>query len=97
MCHHSTPRRSSQGIGGVLYGGPLSLPPRGTDVGSEEERPAGGGGPGRDNHRGPSPRCASTATGDKVWGLADSVAVHVERYRARCAGMLRCPLPEIWP
>ena len=56
LCHHRTPHRGSQGLGGITYGRPLGLPPRGTDGSLEAEHTACRGGPGGDHFRGPSPR-----------------------------------------
>ena len=96
MCHHRTPRHSAQGPGGVLDGGPLSLPSRGKDGGAEAERPAGGGGPGKDLSGGPGPRRMLTATADKDGVMADSAAIHGKWDGTGCAGMVRCPITTIW-
>ena len=40
---------------------------------------------------------AHAATADKDGVLADGAAVHGKREINGCAGMARCPLPEIWP
>ena len=83
-----TPRHSTQGPGGVLDGKPLGLPLRGSYGGLAAEHTTGGGGPGRDHRRGPSPRCTSTLTGDKDRGLSDGVALHGEWDRAGDTGMV---------
>ena len=97
LCRHRTNRRSAQGPGGVLDGGPLRLPPRGKDGGAEAECPAGGGGPGGDLSGGPGPRRTSTVMGEEDRVMADGEAVHGKGDRTGCAGMVRCPLPAIWP
>ena len=63
----------------------------------EAERPASGGGPDRDHIGGPCPRHTSTSTGDEDGGMADGAVVYGKRDRTGCAGMVICPLPEIWP
>ena len=85
--HHMTPRRSSQGLCVVPDGGPLGLPSRGTDDGSEAERLAGRGGLGGNHSHDLSTRRALTATGNKYWVIAYGAAVHSERDRSGCAGM----------
>ena len=62
-----------------------------------EERPDGRGGPGVDPSGVPGPRRTSAAAGDENGVMADSVAVHSKWDRTECAGMVRYPLPGIWP
>ena len=81
ICHHKTPRCSAQMTGGVTDRRPLGLPPRGMDSGAEAECPTGRGGPVGNHHWGPSPRCMSTAAGNKDGGLADSAAVNGKQDR----------------
>ena len=92
-----SPRHSAQGPEGFPDGGPLILPPRGTDSGAEEELPAGGGGPGGDHSGCPCPICTPTAMGNEYGGMADGAAVHGKQDGTGCAEMVRCPLPVIWP
>ena len=73
------------------------MPLIGTDSGAEAECPAGGGGPVIDHSGGPCPRRTSTETGNEYGGMADGAAVHGKQDGTGYVGMVRCPLPEIWP
>ena len=87
MCHNRTPRRITQGPGGVPDGRPLCLSLGGLDGGLATDSTAGGGGTGGDTGRGPGPTCTLTATGDKDRDLAVGAVVHSKQDGSGGAGM----------
>ena len=87
MCYHRTLSRGTQGSGGIPDGGPLGLPPGGSD-GCEEMGVDSGRG-GSDGHTGGGPGIARTspAKSGKERGLAHGAALHSQWDGAGGPGM----------
>ena len=71
-----SPRRSTQGTGGVPDGGPLALLPGGMDGSLATGTAASRLGTEGRTGRGPGPTRTLTATSNKYQFLAESAAVH---------------------
>ena len=53
--------------------------------------------PGEDPSGCPCPICTPLAAGGKDRGMVDTVAVNCKWDGTGCAGMEKCPTPDIWP